>query len=72
MPLAFEVAGYFGLGPKEARQVAGQVAKAVAGWRVQAKKLGLRAVEIERMASAFEHEELRATQPGSLDRKRAG
>jgi hypothetical protein len=45
---------------------------AAAGWRTLAKKLGIRAAEIDRMASAFEHEELRATQPGSLDRKRAG
>jgi serine/threonine-protein kinase HipA len=72
MELAFEVAGYFGLDPKGARRVAGQVGKAAAGWRTPAKKLGIRAAEIDRMASAFEHEELRATQPGSLDRKRAG
>lgn len=72
MELAFEVAGYFGLDPKGAKRVAGQVGKAAAGWRTLAKKLGIRAAEIDRMASAFEHEELRATQPGSLDRKRAG
>jgi serine/threonine-protein kinase HipA len=42
---------------KEARQV---VAKAVGSWRIEAKRLGIRAVEIERMASAFEHEDAKA------------
>ena len=59
LKLALEVAGYFELGPKEARRIAAQVGRAVTTWRRVAKKLGLRAAEIDRMASAFEHEDLR-------------
>jgi serine/threonine-protein kinase HipA len=33
---------------------------AVAAWRPEAAKLGLTKAEIDRMASAFEHEDLRA------------
>jgi serine/threonine-protein kinase HipA len=59
MELACEVAGYFGLGPKDARRVVGQVARAVATWRAVAKKLGILAAEVDRMALAFEHEDSR-------------
>jgi serine/threonine-protein kinase HipA len=38
----------------------GQVGQAVAAWRREAKKLGLTAPEIDRMASAFEHDDLKA------------
>jgi serine/threonine-protein kinase HipA len=55
MDLAFEVAGYFGLDLKSARRVASDVGKAAAGWRAIAKKVGIKAAEIDRMASAFEH-----------------
>jgi serine/threonine-protein kinase HipA len=48
------------LGEDDARQIAGQVGRAVAGWRREAKKLGLASAEIDRMASAFEHEDLKA------------
>ena len=58
--LAHAVASYFELGPDEARQIASQVGKAVATWRKVAAKLGLTAPEIDRMASAFEHEDLKA------------
>ena len=34
--------------------------QAVAAWRREAKKLGLTPAEIDRMASAFEHEDLKA------------
>jgi serine/threonine-protein kinase HipA len=59
MELAFEMAGYFGLSPKDAAATGSQVAKAVAAWRSVAKKSGIRAAEIDRMASAFEHEDLK-------------
>jgi serine/threonine-protein kinase HipA len=59
LKLALDVAGYFELRPDEARQIANQVGKAVATWRKVAAKLGLRTPEIDRMASAFEHEDLR-------------
>jgi serine/threonine-protein kinase HipA len=36
------------------------VGQAVSVWRREAKKLGLTPAEIDRMASAFEHEDLKA------------
>jgi serine/threonine-protein kinase HipA len=62
LTLAFQVANYFELGEGEAHKIAGQVGQAVATWRKQAAKLGITAAEIDRMASAFEHEDLRAAQ----------
>jgi serine/threonine-protein kinase HipA len=38
----------------------GHVGQTVATWRREAKKLGLTPAEIDRMASAFEHEDLNA------------
>jgi len=55
-----EVASYFELGPDEAHKIAAEVGKAVATWRKVASKLGLAETEIDRMASAFEHEDLKA------------
>ncbi len=60
LTLAMDVAGYFELLADEAAQIAGAVAKAVAPWRKVAAKLGLKAAEIDRMGSAFEHEDLKA------------
>ena len=60
LKLALEVAAYFELGEAEAHQIAGQVGHAVATWRKQAAKLGLTPAGIDRMASAFEHEDLQA------------
>ena len=60
LKLALEVAGYFELGEAEAHKIAGQVGHAVATWRKQAAKLGLTPAAIDRMASAFEHEDLQA------------
>jgi serine/threonine-protein kinase HipA len=57
---ALEVASYFELNSREARAIAAQVGQAVATWRKEAGRLGLTASEIERMASAFEHEDLKA------------
>lgn len=56
--LAMEVAAYFELEPDAARAVAAEVGQAVATWRQEAAKLGLTSAEIDRMASAFEHEDL--------------
>lgn len=58
--LALDVASYFELGSDEAHKIALQVGKAVATWRKEAAKLGLTKAEIDRMASAFEHEDLKA------------
>jgi len=62
LKLALKVASYFELSDDEAHQIAGQVGQAVAAWRRAAKKLGLAAPEIDRMASAFEHDDLKAAQ----------
>ena len=62
LKLALKVASYFELSDDEAHKIAGQVGQAVAVWRRQAKKLGLTAPEIDRMASAFEHDDLKAAQ----------
>jgi serine/threonine-protein kinase HipA len=57
---SLEVAGYFELGAREARQIAADVGKAVASWRRAAAKLGIAKAEIDRMASAFEHQDAKA------------
>ncbi len=59
LELAFEVAGYFGLDAKVATRIASEVGKAVVGWRHEARRLAIRAAEIDRMASAFEHKDLK-------------
>ena len=51
-------AGYFGLSLIPARAIISQVAAATRTWRDVARQLGMRAAEIERMASAFEHDDL--------------
>jgi serine/threonine-protein kinase HipA len=58
MELAFLVAEHFGLERDEAQGIAVQVAGAVAQWRSVAGALGASATECDRMASAFEHEDL--------------
>jgi len=60
LQLALKVASYFELAADEARQIAAEVGKAVATWRKVASKLGLTPAEIDRMASAFEHEDFKA------------
>jgi serine/threonine-protein kinase HipA len=55
LALAYDVASYFELASAEARAIAREVGRAVAGWRREAQKAGLLASEIDRMASAFEH-----------------
>ena len=60
LELAMSVAEYFQLNPIEARDIAGQVGRAVAKWRIVASQLGLKSVAIDRMASAFEHDDLKA------------
>jgi len=53
-----ETAEYYGLKPADAKHIASEVAQAVSGWREEAARLGIAAREIERMASAFAHEDL--------------
>ena len=48
------------IGSDEAHKIAAEVGQAVATWRKVAAKLGLAETEIDRMASAFDHEDLDA------------
>jgi serine/threonine-protein kinase HipA len=63
--LAMEVAEYFELGASATRKIAKQMGGAVAQWRQVAKRMGIRDVEIDRMASAFEHADLEKAAKGS-------
>ena len=58
--LVQDVAGYFGLDLKQARQVLRSVARATAQWRTVAAEAGVGGAQIDRMASAFEHDDLAA------------
>lgn len=58
--LALQVADYFELNEADSQRIAAQAGAAVAMWRKVAIKLGLTSAEIDRMASAFEHEDLKA------------
>jgi len=49
---------YFGLALADARAIIKEVATATSGWREIAKTTGARSAEIDRMASALEHEDL--------------
>ena len=49
-------AEHYGLAAAEAKRVAKEVVAAVSGWRQAAVKLGIPRAQINRMASAFEHE----------------
>ena len=57
--LAMSVVGYFELDENKAQVIAAEVGRAVATWREEAARMGLTQAEIDRMASAFEHEDLR-------------
>ncbi|MGA2128771.1 MAG: type II toxin-antitoxin system HipA family toxin [Xanthobacteraceae bacterium] len=58
LDLAFEVARHFGVKPDKANIIVREVGTAVARWRQTAAATELAPKEIERMATAFEHEEL--------------
>ena len=58
LAIAMEVAGYFDLEEAQAREIAVQVARATSRWRDEAATQGIAKAEIDRMSSAFEHEDL--------------
>ena len=58
LDLAFDVAAHFGVKPDRAKAIVRDVGKAVIRWREIAASIGLSPNEIERMSSAFEHEDL--------------
>jgi len=59
LDLAMEVSEYFRLDAARAKTIAAEVAKSVAAWRKVAARHGLGKEEIERMESAFEHDDLK-------------
>jgi serine/threonine-protein kinase HipA len=59
LALAMSVAKYFQLDAAKALEIAKQVGKAVSTWRNEAAHHGVGKNEIDRMASAFEHEDLK-------------
>jgi len=61
LALAKDVARYFELDTAKAREIAAHVGKAVSKWRDEAAWHGIGKSEIDRMASAFEHADLKAT-----------
>lgn len=56
--LALSQAELFGLGVSDAKAIITEVRGAVAAWRIAARQAGQTESQIERMASAFEHEDL--------------
>ncbi|HEX4600819.1 MAG TPA: HipA domain-containing protein [Gemmatimonadales bacterium] len=74
LELALSVAADFDLRPENARQVAAEVGAAVARWRTEGERFGAGRAELDRMASAFEHDDLRlalGTQAGRPAKKTA-
>ena len=59
LTLAMEVAGYFDLDESRAKTIAREVGRTIAKWRNEAARWGLGETEIEQMATAFEHEDLK-------------
>jgi serine/threonine-protein kinase HipA len=59
LELLESAAEYFGLGLAPARAAIKAVADVTATWRQVAKQVGARAAEVTRMASAFEHDDLK-------------
>lgn len=57
LQLALEVANHFSVGPNDAASIIGEVHRAVRAWQQVAASFGLRPREVERMATAFEHED---------------
>jgi serine/threonine-protein kinase HipA len=64
--LAVEPAGYFELHAGKARETAKPVGKAVSKGRDEAARHGPTKNQVDRMASAFEHDDLRAAQQGGF------
>ncbi len=62
LDLALGTATYYGLGPGDAGRIAGEVGRAVGGWREVAAQMGATRRETDRMESAFSHEDLEGAQ----------
>ena len=59
LDLAMEATPYFQLDAAAARATAAEIGRTTATWRSVAKSVGLQSAEVERMASAFEHRDLK-------------
>ncbi len=59
LDIAIEVAHYFDLTAADAKKITKEVASATTLWKKEAEELKIKQSEIDRMASAFEHEDLR-------------
>lgn len=68
---ALAIAVRFGLPANEARAIAHEVAVAVGNWRSTAKAFKLTPAQIDRMASAFVHDDAKALTQGSAPRTAA-
>lgn len=55
--LALDVAHYFGIDFKEAKIILAEVTSATALWYQEAARLKIKKAEIDRMSSAFEHDD---------------
>jgi serine/threonine-protein kinase HipA len=64
--LAFDVSSSFGLPLTRARAIAREVGDAAAGWRTVAAAVGVSTAETDRMASAFEHDDLERARLSSV------
>jgi serine/threonine-protein kinase HipA len=64
LALALDVSGYFELDAARARKIAAEVGNVVAKWRDEAARHGLSKAEIDRMMSAFGHEDLEMARQG--------
>ncbi len=60
LSLALKVAPFFELDGRKAAATAAQVGQAVDSWALEAHNIGISKGEIDRMASAFEHDDLQA------------
>jgi len=58
LPLALDVAKYFDLEEGEAQSMALEIANVTRQWADRARSMGISGSEIDRMSSAFEHEDL--------------
>ena len=58
LDLAVDVAHYFDLNSQQAKEILKEVGSATTLWNKEAAKLKIKKAEIDRMASAFEHEDL--------------
>lgn len=57
--LAMELAHYFGVNARRAKGILNEVGQATASWRREAAKIKIKKSEIDRMQTAFEHEDLK-------------